>query len=286
MASLSDVLKKTRKLFRNRKLDNADLDARLLVEFFTSTTRKDEILNANFQVSEDALQRLDKAIVERLNGKPVYRIIGRREFYGIEFHLSADTLEPRDDTEALVDLVLPEIRSIADRADRHEEAEIVDMGTGTGAIAIALLANVDGLKATAVDISEDALKTASLNAESARVADRFSSLKSDWFSGLSGEFDMIISNPPYIPESEISTLATEVKKYDPLRALSGGKDGLQFYRKLAEESRPFLKPHGMIAVEIGKGQEKDVIALFSENGFELKKTRKDLNGILRALLFC
>ncbi|WP_423775069.1 peptide chain release factor N(5)-glutamine methyltransferase [Bartonella apis] len=283
MASLSDVLKKTRKLFRDRKLDNADLDARLLVEFFTSTTRKDEILNPDFQVGNDALQRLDKAIVERLNGKPVYRIIGKREFYGIEFHLSADTLEPRDDTEALVDLVLPEIRSIA---DRYEEAKIVDMGTGTGAIAIALLANVDGLKATAVDISDDALKTASLNAESARVADRFSSLKSDWFSGFSGKFDMIISNPPYIPESEISTLATEVKKYDPLRALSGGKDGLQFYRKLAEESRLFLKPHGMIAVEIGKSQGKDVIALFSENGFELKKTRKDLNGILRALLFC
>ena len=282
MANLSDVLKKTRKLFRDRKLDNADLDARLLVEFFTSTTRKDEILNPDFQVGNDALQRLDKAIVERLNGKPVYRIIGKREFYGIEFHLSADTLEPRDDTEALVDLVLPEIRSIA---DRYGEAKIVDMGTGTGAIAIALLANVDGLKATAVDISDDALKTASLNAENARVADRFSSLKSDWFSGFSGKFDMIISNPPYIPESEISTLATEVKKYDPLRALSGGKDGLQFYRKLAEESRPFLKPHGMIAVEIGKGQEKDVIALFSESGFKLKKTRKDLNGILRALLF-
>ena len=283
MASLSDVLKKTRKLFRDRKLDNADLDARLLVEFFTSTTRKDEILNPDFQVGNDALQRLDKAIVERLNGKPVYRIIGKREFYGLEFHLSADTLEPRDDTEALVDLVLPEIRSIA---DRYGEAKIVDMGTGTGAIAIALLANVNGLKATAVDISDDALKTASLNAENARVADRFSSLKSDWFSGFSGKFDMVISNPPYIPESEISTLATEVKKYDPLRALSGGKDGLQFYRKLAEESRLFLKPHGMIAVEIGKSQEKDVIALFSENGFELKKTRKDLNGILRALLFC
>ncbi|CAM1631308.1 N-terminal domain [Bartonella apis] len=283
MASLYDVLKKTRKLFRDRKLDNADLDARLLVEFITSTTRKDEILNPDFQVGNDALQRLDKAIVERLNGKPVYRIIGKREFYGIEFQLSVDTLEPRDDTEALVDLVLPEIRSIA---DRYGEAKIVDMGTGTGAIAIALLANVNGLKATAVDISDDALKTASLNAENARVADRFSSLKSDWFSGFSGKFDMVISNPPYIPESEISTLATEVKKYDPLRALSGGKDGLQFYRKLAEESRLFLKPHGMIAVEIGKSQEKDVIALFSENGFELKKTRKDLNGILRALLFC
>ena len=283
MASLSDVLKKTRKLFRDRKLENADLDARLLVEFVTSTTRTDEILNPDLQVSDEALQRLDKAIFERLNGKPVYRIIGKREFYGIEFQLSADTLEPRDDTEALVDLALPEIQAIIGQCG---EAGIVDMGTGTGAIAIALLANVNGLKATAVDISDDALKTASLNAENARVADRFSSLKSDWFSGFSGKFDMVISNPPYIPESEISTLATEVKKYDPLRALSGGKDGLQFYRKLAEECRPFLKPHGMIAVEIGKGQEKDVIALFSENGFELKKTRKDLNGILRALLFC
>ena len=282
MASLSDVLKKTRKLFRDRKLENADLDARLLVEFVTSTTRTDEILNPDLQVSDEALQRLDKAIFERLNGKPVYRIIGKREFYGIEFQLSADTLEPRDDTEALVDLALPEIQAIIGQCG---EAGIVDMGTGTGAIAIALLANVNGLKATAVDISDDALKTASLNAENARVADRFSSLKSDWFSGFSGKFDMVISNPPYIPESEISTLATEVKKYDPLRALSGGKDGLQFYRKLAEECRPFLKPHGMIAVEIGKGQEEDVIALFSESGFKLKKTRKDLNGILRALLF-
>ena len=283
MASLSDVLKKTRKLFRDRKLDNADLDARLLVEFFTSTTRKDEILNPDLQVSDDALQRLDRAVFERLHGKPVYRIIGKREFYGIEFQLSVDTLEPRDDTEALVDLALPEIHAIIGQCG---EAGIVDMGTGTGAIAIALLANVDGLKATAVDISDNALETASLNAKNAGVTDRFTPLKSDWFSGLSGKFDMIISNPPYIPESQISSLATEVKKYDPLRALSGGEDGLQFYRKLAKEGRPFLKPHGLIAVEIGKGQEKDVIALFSENGFELKKTRKDLNGILRALLFC
>ena len=282
MASLSDVLKKTRKLFRDRKLDNADLDARLLVEFVTSTTRTDEILNPDLQVSDEALQRLDKAIFERLNGKPVYRIIGKREFYGIEFQLSADTLEPRDDTEALVDLALPEIQAIIGQCGK---ARIVDMGTGTGAIAIALLANVDGLKATAVDISDNALETASLNAKNAGVADRFTPLKSDWFSGLSGKFDMIISNPPYIRESQICSLATEVKKYDPLRALSGGQDGLQFYRQLAKEGRQFLKPHGMIAVEIGKGQEKDVIALFSESGFELKKTRKDLNGILRALLF-
>ena len=282
MASLSDVLKKTRKLFHDRKLENADIDARLLVEFFTSTTRKDEILYPDVQVNDEALQRLNKAIFDRLNGKPVYRIIGKREFYGIEFHLSADTLEPRDDTEALVDLVLPEVRFMA---DRYGEAEIVDMGTGTGAIAIALLVNVHELKTTAVDISDDALKTALLNAQSAGVADRFSSLKSDCFFNLSGKFDMIISNPPYIPENQMTSLAIEVKEYDPLRALAGGQDGLDFYRKLAKESRPFLKPHGLIAVEIGKGQEEDVIALFSENGFELKKTRKDLNGVLRALLF-
>ncbi|WP_306230728.1 peptide chain release factor N(5)-glutamine methyltransferase [Bartonella apihabitans] len=282
MASLSDVLKNTRKLFRNRKLDNADLDARLLVEFVTSTTRTDEILNPDLQVSDEALQRLDKAIHDRLNGKPVYRIIGKREFYGIEFQLSADTLEPRDDTETLVDLVLPEIQAII---GQYGEAGIVDMGTGTGAIAIALLANVDRLKATAVDISDNALETALLNAKNASVADRFTPLNSDWFSYLSGKFDMIISNPPYIPENQIPSLATEVKKYDPLKALSGGEDGLQFYRKLAKGGRPFLKQHGMIAVEIGQGQEEDVIALFSESGFKLKKTRKDLNGILRALLF-
>ncbi len=282
MASLSEVLKKTRKLFRDKKLDNADLDARLLVEFITSTTRKDEILNPDLPVSGKALQRLDEAIIERLKGKPVYRIIGKREFYGIEFHLSVDTLEPRDDTEALVDLVLPEIRAIV---LRKGQAEIVDMGTGTGAIAIALLANVDGLKATAVDIADDALTTATLNAENAGVSDRFTCLKSDWFLSLSGRFDMIISNPPYIPESQISSLAIEVKEYDPLRALAGGQDGLDFYRKLAEGSRPFLHPDGKVAVEICRDQEKDVIAIFRQNGFEFIKARKDLNGILRALLF-
>lgn len=282
MARLADVLLKTRQLFRLEKIDNADLDARLLVQFATSTTRMDEILNPDRLVTNDEQQHLDNAIAQRLGGMPVYRIIGKREFFGIEFLLSKDTLEPRADTETLVWLILPLLEKLV---KNKKSARFLDMGTGTGAIAIAALANVRNTYATAVDISDDALATARVNAENAGVEKRFIALKSNWFDDVTGRFDIIVSNPPYIREQDIAGLAREVREHDPRRALAGGADGLYFYRKLARESACILECDGQIAVEIGKGQEDDVTKLFDEAGFKHVETRKDLNGISRALLF-
>lgn len=282
MARLVDVLLETRKLFRHEKIENADLDARLLVEFITSTTRMDEILNPARPVTDDEQKRLNRVIEQRLGGMPVYRIIGKREFFGIDFLLSEDTLEPRADTETLVIMILPFLANVI---LEKKKAKILDMGTGTGAIAIAALANVQNAHATAVDISDDALKTAKINAKNAGVGERFTAIKSDWFENIQGTFDLIVSNPPYIRECDISALAREVREHDPARALAGGKDGLDFYRKLARESARFLEHNGRVAVEIGKGQHDDVKQLFDEAGFKLVETRKDLNGILRALMF-
>ena len=281
MVSLSEIYRKTRQIFRDHNIENADLDARLLVEFFTNTTRTDQILDPARPVSANELEHIEKAIKKRLEHVPVYRIIGKREFYGIEFSLSEDTLEPRDDTEALVDLVLPAIDLMAHQKKVH----LLDMGTGTGAIAIALLANTDNTEATAVDISDNALVTATINAQNAGVGARFKPCQSNWFDTVQGQFDVILSNPPYIPHADISSLAREVREYDPLRALDGGIDGLDFYRMLASQSIKFLKPDGIVAVEIGQGQEGDVSKLFLQNGFRQIEARKDLSGILRAFMF-
>lgn len=282
MVNLSEIYRKTRQIFRNHNIENADLDARLLVEFFTKTTRMDEILNPARAVSVDELENIENAIKKRLGHMPVYRIIGKREFYGIEFSLSEDTLEPRDDTETLVDMVLPVINLMV---HQRKTVNFLDLGTGTGAIAIALLANTENTEATAVDISENALVTATTNAQNAGVGARFTPCQSNWFDLVQGQFDVILSNPPYIPYADISSLAREVREHDPLMALDGGDDGLDFYRKLAFQSAKFLKPDGVVAVEIGQGQEDDVVKLFRQNDFRRIEARKDLNGIMRALMF-
>lgn len=282
MVGLAEIYRKTRRIFRDHNIENADFDARLLVEFFTKTTRTDEILNPERPVSEDELEKIDKAVKKRLGHMPVYRIIGKREFYGIEFTLSGDTLEPRDDTETVVDMVLPVINLMV---QQKETAKILDMGTGTGAIAVALLANTENTEVTAVDISENALATAAINAQNAGVGARFTTCQSNWFDMVQGQFDVIVSNPPYIPNADIPSLACEVREHDPLRALDGGADGLDFYRKLASQSKNFLKSDGCVAVEIGHGQEADVTRLFRQNGFRRIEARTDLNGIVRALMF-
>ncbi|AQX20984.1 release factor glutamine methyltransferase [Bartonella sp. CDC_skunk] len=280
--SLSKVIQTTQEKLRHQGISEADLNAKILVEWITGTTASDRILQPNMYLSSQQLVQLEQAINRRIAGEPVYRIIGTREFYGILFTLSKDTLEPRPDTETLVDLVLPILKS---HLEKSEQATLLDMGTGSGAIAIAILKQIPQTYAVAVDISEDALKTATKNAQHANVAHRFTPLLSNWFDSIKGQFDLIISNPPYIPEKEIKNLAKEVRQHDPWRALNGGEDGLYFYRKLAYESANYLKEKSYIAVEIGYSQEKKVRDLFEKNGFKCLKIREDLNKIPRALLF-
>lgn len=280
--TLRNTLLKTQKKLRDQGISEANLDAKILIEWVTNTNASDRISRPNMHLSFEELAQLKHAVQRRIAGEPVYRIIGMREFYGLSFTLSQDTLEPRPDTETLVDLVLSLLKK---QSKKSEKITLLDMGTGSGAIAIAILKQIPQSYAVAVDISENALKTATKNAKNMDVIQRFNPLLSDWFDSVTGQFDLIISNPPYIAEKDIQNLAKEVRLYDPLRALIGGKDGLDFYRKLSDKAANYLKAEGYIAVEIGYSQEKEVCNLFEKNGFKCLEMRKDLSGIPRALLF-
>ena len=178
--------------------------------------------------------------------------------------------------------MLPFVR---DTAAREGVCRILDLGTGTGAIALALLAQEPHAVATGVDVSDDALATAAANAAGLGVAGRFTAKKSDWFAGIDGRYHLIVSNPPYIPSSEIEDLQHEVRNFDPRRALDGGPDGLEPYRAIASGSARHLEEGGCVGLEIGHDQRRDVTELFERAGYDLIAQRKDLGGNDRVLVF-
>lgn len=263
-------------------MPEAALDARLIVEHLTGSDRSRTITDPDRPISAEAWQEIDRAIERRVGGEPVHRIIGWREFYGLRLMLSKETLEPRPDTETLVDALLPFVRATA---EREGECRILDLGTGTGAIALALIAEEERAVAVGVDISDDALATASRNARALGLERRFTALKSDWFEKVSGQFHAIAANPPYIPSVEIETLAAEVRLHDPIGALDGGKDGLDPYRIIVREAKGFLDDDGVVAVEIGHTQGADVTRLIREAGYGTAQLHRDLAGNDRVLMF-
>ncbi|MBA8881623.1 peptide chain release factor N(5)-glutamine methyltransferase [Phyllobacterium myrsinacearum] len=281
-ARLADVHAQARSRLTRAGIAGADLDARLLVEWVTGFDRLETFRNPDNPVANDVLARLDVVLTRRINGESVHRIIGKREFFGLEFSLSADTLEPRPDTEALVELALPFLHQ---RVAENGIADLIDLGTGTGAIAIALLEQVRNLRAVGVDKAPGALATARENARLNKVSSRFAALHSNWFAEVTGGFDMIISNPPYIRSKDIPALQPEVSVHDPILALDGGPDGLEPYRIIAAQADGHLHARGAVAVEIGFDQRADVEAIFAGTGFALKGLQKDIAGHERAMLF-
>ena len=280
--TLAELLLSARRRLAEAGIEGAMFDARLLVEDLTGTTRTEAITNPDRVIGTDTLTAVDAALIRRISGEPVHRILGYREFHGLRLGLSTETLEPRPDTETLVEAVLPLLAEIGERKGR---CHVLDLGTGTGAIALALLAATPQARAVGVDISEDALTTAARNARDLGLSERFSAVRSDWFEAISGRFDVIVSNPPYISSAEIGTLQKEVRNFDPLRALDGGADGLDAYRTIAAESARHLEADGVVAVEIGSSQKADVTDIFLDAGFLMKTALRDLAGNDRVLLF-
>lgn len=280
--TLAQLLDDARRRLSAGEMDDPALEARMLVEHFTGTTRSDAIASPQRPVPAGQVKAVEAALARRLAGEPVHRIFGWRDFYGLRLTLSPDTLEPRPDTETLVDAVLSFLRVL----DVAAPIRILDLGTGTGAIALAIAASLPGALVTATDISPEALATATANAAANGLADRFIPLVSDWFSAVEGKFHAIVSNPPYIPSDVIQTLQPEVRLHDPSRALDGGADGLAAYRALAHGSAVHLEADGRIAVEIGHGQRFDVQRIFMEAGYKSLEVYRDLAGTERVLMFC
>jgi release factor glutamine methyltransferase len=280
MTTLDEMMAHIRNCFMVAGSEDPMAEARIIVGGLLGLERSDFITRGEDHLALADEARIHDAVGRRTRGEPPYRILGMRPFHGLEFKLSKGTLEPRPDTEILVDTVLDLMK------DRREEPlRILDLGTGTGAICLALLSELPNAIGTGADLSADALATAGDNAVLNGLAARFTAVESRWFDNISGTYDVIVSNPPYIRTSVIPTLDRMVREHDPLLALDGGDDGLDAYRDIAAGARPFLEADGIIAVETGFDQREDVGKVFENEGFLRLKAVKDYAGNDRVQAF-
>jgi release factor glutamine methyltransferase len=260
--------------FRNAGLDTPDLDARVLVGHALGLDHA-ALVAAAAQSLGDNAEEIAAFEQRRVAGEPVARIVGARAFGGLPLIVTPAVLVPRPETETVVELAL----SLVD--DRKRSLRIADLGTGTGAILLALLSELPNATGIGTDLSPDALDVARRNAAALGLGGRARFIVSDFATGLTGRFDLVVSNPPYVATSDIATLAREVRDHDPRLALDGGTDGLAAYRAIAADAPRLLGGH--LVVEIGAGQQPDVEFLLAEKGLAIAAVRHDLYGMARAV---
>jgi release factor glutamine methyltransferase len=268
-----------RDLFRRGGIDTAELDARLLAEAAFQMDRLELVNRERDELTPEQVKAFEAFARRRLEGEPVFRILGEKEFWGLGFRLNAATLVPRPETELLVEKALEIVGAL-------NGARILDLGTGTGCIPISILTEYSDITGVAVDLSAEALEMARFNANRHGVGSRLTTLKGSWFDPLEpGErFDLITSNPPYIETADIAGLMVEVREHDPHLALDGGADGLVAYRAIAVEAPLFLKPEGVLLLEIGSSQGQAVCDILVGAGFAEVEVAQDLGGHDRVIL--
>lgn len=278
--NIAGALKKAKEELKNAGVVSYELDSLVLICCALSFSKEKVIFNPEIILDEKQLEDFFALIARRKNGEPVSHLIGKREFYGVDFLVNKNVLDPRPDSESLIELVL-------EFAKKDDELQLLDLGVGSGCLVISLLLLFKNSTAIGVDISNLALEVAAKNALKNQVAPRLNLQKSDLFSALNAgqKFDIIISNPPYIPTHQIADLQIEVRDFEPILALDGGVDGMDFYRKIAKEAAQFLKNNGLVFLEIGINQKAEIVEIFQENNFDLIAAKDDLSGIARALCF-
>ncbi|MCB1721999.1 MAG: peptide chain release factor N(5)-glutamine methyltransferase [Alphaproteobacteria bacterium] len=260
-------------LYKTLRESLSEADARYVIQKRTGLSRADIISNPDKTVDESQIL-MD--LQRHQNGEPLSRIYGEREFWGLSFALSPDTLDPRSDTETLIEAVLARYKNAPPR-------RILDLGTGTGCILIALLSEFPKATGVGVDLSEGALKTAHANAETNKVGNRAAFIQSNWAESIDESFDLVVSNPPYISPKAIQNLDKSVQNYDPILALHGGADGLQAYKKIFSDLFRLLNPGSRAFFEIGFDQHDSVMRLSKESRFLVEGLYPDLAGHIRVL---
>ncbi len=278
-ATVDQVRRTLAAMLREAGMDSPELDSRILVGVALDLDLNQQIASARRTLTTEELGRIDVLAQRRLSGEPISRILGYREFWGLRFELAPATLVPRPETESVVEETLAFINEMEIDAPR-----IADLGTGTGAILLALLHERPDATGVATDIDADALRAAQVNALAHGLERRVSFVQCDYAAGLSGEFDVIVSNPPYIARADLASLPVEVRDHDPARALDGGPDGLAAYRALIPQAGLRLVRGGALIVEIGQGQAEGVSRLMTEVGLSVTQPhRRDLAGIERVI---
>ncbi len=260
---------------REAGVDTPELDARLLAGHVFHLDLTGLTVHGGRMATEAESAQLETSVSRRLAGEPIARIVGMREFWGLPLRLSAATLVPRPDTETVVETAL--------RLARDPVQRIADLGTGSGALLLALLKEWPGAFGVGTDLSESALRTARDNAIRLDLADRSGFVLCDQAGALNGPFDLIVANPPYIPSGNIAGLDAEVREHDPHLALDGGPDGLDAYRKLIPQAERLLRSDACLVVEVGIDQDKDVADLMRLSGLCPEPAGIDLGGVPRAV---
>ena len=254
------------------KIPEAELDARLLLEEVCGTDRNDLLVHGDKEIPPEQCDRYVEYIQRRQKREPLQQITGYQEFMGLRFKVTPDVLIPRQDTEILVEEVMRYV---------HDGLHILDMCTGSGCILLSLLKYSNDCEGTGCDISEKALKVAEENAEMLSLNASF--VQSNLFENISGKYEFIVSNPPYIPTGVIPTLMEEVRDHEPVSALDGREDGLYFYREIVEKAGEYLYPGGMLFFEIGYDQAEKVSSLMRKAGYQEVTVCKDLAGLDRVV---
>lgn len=256
-------------------IDNPRREARLLLAHHMGRTPEQVIAFPEYPVSD--ADQFRSLIERRKNREPLSHITGRREFWSMDFEVCRDVLDPRPDSETLVEAVLNAL------PEKAAALRLVDFGTGSGCLLLAVLSELPNATGVGVDMSEKALAVARRNAERLGLATRCSFIQSDWAEKLEGQFNIVLSNPPYIESADIDGLEPEVAKHEPRLALDGGPDGLAPYRIIIPQAKNILVSEGLIALEFGKGQDLAVTGILDKAGFADITPHQDLTGTIRCL---
>jgi release factor glutamine methyltransferase len=277
--TVHDILNESTKVLETAEISSARLDAEVLLAFYLGCDRLEFLKNPEMILNETQLIEFRVLIARRLRWEPVAYITGRKEFWTFSLEINKDVLIPRPDTEIIVEEALDICRKIY-----SAETKILDIGTGSGAIALALAKDISNAKMTATDISTAALVLAKKNARSLSLDNKINFLQGDLFEPIEDCFDIIVCNPPYIAENEYKTLPPGVKDYEPEIALLAGKKGTEFYEKLIYQAADYLQKNGWLLLEIGAKQEKAVRGLMEETGFyDSIAMRRDYAGLPRVV---
>jgi release factor glutamine methyltransferase len=279
MLTIKKILQEAILALRKQNIDHSPRESRILLAFTIGKSPEYVFGHPEQSVSEEHYQLFLEYIVRRSQGEPLSRIMGEREFWGLSFLLSQDTLDPRADSETVIEAALKHKPKV------EQPLHLLDFGTGSGCLLLSLLKEIPDAIGIGVDISLNALQTAQKNAFFHHLNDRAFFINSHWGHALQGTFDIILSNPPYISEEDFKNLKDNVRHFDPYRALVSGMDGLECYRALAQDCSRLLSPQGILVLEIGENQEIDVIHIFKSNYFKYVTTYRDLASIPRALVF-
>lgn len=279
--SLQQACELMTQAFRAAGIDEPQTDARILAAHSLGISRAQLISQAERKLDQREIDAIAARTARRLAREPVSRILGTREFWGLSLTINASVLDPRPDTETVVEAALDWITT---RHLKNEKFRVLDIGTGSGALLLALLSELPAAHGGATDKSIAALTLARSNAHNLGFAERCTFVACNFTDALRGPFDLIVSNPPYIASDEIPGLSPEVRDHDPLLALDGGEDGLAAYRAIAADALRLLAPRGRLVVELGQGQADSVSAIVRAAGLTIETPiRRDLAGINRAL---